>query len=240
MQRIFRSFVDSLVEGVDTVSLGATLSDVAEAFGFPLFAYFSIPAGLKSTAWLISNYSSEWTGRYVRDGYERRDPVIIKAENAVEPFVWGEGAASRVNLADERRFFEEASAFGIRWGYTIPMQEHGIKVAAVTFAGSKSVPSFERTFELQGRILQLMAMYFHRHAKRLLGGSRIVNGIVLTKRELECLEWASRGKSARDMAQILGVSRRTAAFHLDNARAKLDVRSVQQAIALLAASRLAI
>ncbi|WP_407181427.1 helix-turn-helix transcriptional regulator [Bradyrhizobium sp. STM 3562] len=51
------------------------------------------------------------------------------------------------------------------------------------------------------------------------------------------LEWSSRGKSAWEIGCILGISRRTAAFHLDNARAKLGVRTVRQAVVRLAESR---
>jgi DNA-binding CsgD family transcriptional regulator len=36
--------------------------------------------------------------------------------------------------------------------------------------------------------------------------------------------------------QIVGISRRTVAFHLDNARAKLGVQNLRQAIAFLAST----
>ena len=58
----------------------------------------------------------------------------------------------------------------------------------------------------------------------------------MSPREFECLEWAARGKSAWDIGAILGISRRTAAFHLDNARLKLGVKTISQAVAKLAAS----
>jgi DNA-binding CsgD family transcriptional regulator len=239
MQRIFQSFVDSLIEGIDVATLHATLADAAAAFGFPLFAYFSVPAGTKAPAWLISNYSAEWTDRYLHWRFDRRDPVILRASARPEPFVWGEGVLSKRDAAEQQMFFEEASGFGIRWGYTVPVHDRGGLggIAAVTFAGGQAVPSFVRASELQGRLLQLMAIYFHRHARRLLGGTRVVHGVILTRREIECLEWSARGKSARDIGQLLGISRRTAAFHLDNARMKLDVRTIQQAIALLAESK---
>ena len=64
-----------------------------------------------------------------------------------------------------------------------------------------------------------------------------IDGIALSPRELECLAWAARGKSAWDIGQILGITRRTAAFHLDNAKAKLGVRTICQAVERLATSR---
>jgi len=53
----------------------------------------------------------------------------------------------------------------------------------------------------------------------------------LSARELECLRWASVGKTGGETAQILGVSERTVNFHLGNAFAKLNVNNKQAAVA---------
>ena len=82
-----------------------------------------------------------------------------------------------------------------------------------------------------------MALYFHAHARRKLAADRVVDGAALSPREFECLEWAAQGKSAWEIGRILGISRRTVAFHLDNAKMKLNVRTVCQAVARLSASK---
>ncbi|TKB96189.1 MAG: helix-turn-helix transcriptional regulator, partial [Mesorhizobium sp.] len=81
--------------------------------------------------------------------------------------------------------------------------------------------------------LQLMAACFHRCVRRKLPSDRTVDGISLTSREYECLRWAARGNSAWVTGRILGIKPRTIAFHLDNAKKKLGVRTENQAIALL-------
>jgi DNA-binding response OmpR family regulator len=43
----------------------------------------------------------------------------------------------------------------------------------------------------------------------------------LNGREIETLTWAARGKTSAEIAQILGLSKRTVDFHIDNAREKL-------------------
>ena len=43
----------------------------------------------------------------------------------------------------------------------------------------------------------------------------------MTSREVEVLTWAARGKTSTEIAIILGLSKRTIDFHLDNARTKL-------------------
>jgi DNA-binding NarL/FixJ family response regulator len=43
----------------------------------------------------------------------------------------------------------------------------------------------------------------------------------MSNREVEVLTWAARGKTSAEIAIILGLSKRTIDFHLDNARLKL-------------------
>ncbi|WP_245473691.1 helix-turn-helix domain-containing protein [Bradyrhizobium zhanjiangense] len=82
----------------------------------------------------------------------------------------------------------------------------------------------------------LIAWYFHAHAKLRFQPDRMIDGVSLSPQEFECLEWSSRGKSIADIGIILGISRRTAAFQLNNVRAKLGVRTICQAVARLVAA----
>jgi DNA-binding response OmpR family regulator len=52
----------------------------------------------------------------------------------------------------------------------------------------------------------------------------------LREREVETLTWAARGKTFWEIGQILGLSRRTVEFHLENARRKLGVATRTQAL----------
>jgi DNA-binding response OmpR family regulator len=52
----------------------------------------------------------------------------------------------------------------------------------------------------------------------------------LRERELEALTWAARGKTFWEIGEILGLSKRTVEFHLDNARRKLGVATRTQAL----------
>ena len=51
----------------------------------------------------------------------------------------------------------------------------------------------------------------------------------LSDREAETLTWAARGKTSAEIAQILGLSKRTVDFHIDNARTKLGATTRIQA-----------
>ena len=75
-----------------------------------------------------------------------------------------------------------------------------------------------------------MAISLHAHARRKLYPDLDISGVHLTARERECLLWAGQGKSRWETGQILNVSDRTVKFHLENAKAKLGVRTIAQAL----------
>jgi len=213
------------------------MADAAAAFDLSCFAYLSVPDQPGASPRLISNYPSAWIRHYLQSHYERFDPIIIQALSHPEPFEWGFGVGLSALPKQRPELFEEAARFGIRYGYTVPIHDKYGPIAAVTFAANERRPQFERSINEHARVLQLMAMYFHAHARRKLIAGREVDGVALSPREIQCLRWAAQGKSAWETGRIIGISRHTVAFHLDNAKAKLGVRSTIQAVARLTASK---
>jgi len=62
--------------------------------------------------------------------------------------------------------------------------------------------------------------------------------IELNDREVEALTWAARGKTSAEIAEILGITKRTVDFHVDNARTKLGAPTRTAAVIKAAAGRL--
>src|SRR5580704_10221143 len=60
----------------------------------------------------------------------------------------------------------------------------------------------------------------------------------LNDREVEVLTWVARGKTSMEIAQILGLTKRTIDFHIDNARTKLDAATRTEAVIKAATGRL--
>lgn len=54
--------------------------------------------------------------------------------------------------------------------------------------------------------------------------------LYITDRQIEILSWVGQGKSARDIGDILGISRRTVEHQLEKAYASLEVRTRFQAV----------
>lgn len=169
--------------------------------------------------------------------YERLDPVIAQALQNPEPFRWGLGITARQLSSAQHDLFSEASEFGIRFGFTVPIHDGHGPIAALTFATDEKRPQFESCINAHARVLQLMALYFHAHVRRKLSVDRKFGEALLSPRELECLEWAAEGKSAWEIGRILGISRHTVASYLENAKEKLGVRTIVQAATRLAAAK---
>ncbi|WP_312014700.1 LuxR family transcriptional regulator [Bradyrhizobium sp. AUGA SZCCT0240] len=218
-------------------ALRDAMSQAAAGLDLSCFAYLCMPDKTGGEAGLISNYPSAWTTHYLQSHYERFDPVIIQAIGHPEPFEWGLGVGSLASCKSQE-LFEEAARFGIRYGFTIPIHNDRGPVAAVTFAADERRPQFERTISEHARVLQLMAMYFHAHARGKIGSNRPIAHVSLSPREAECLNWAAQGKSAWEIGIILGISRHTVATYLENVKSKLGVRTVVQAVAHVTASGL--
>jgi DNA-binding response OmpR family regulator len=60
----------------------------------------------------------------------------------------------------------------------------------------------------------------------------------LSDREAEALTWAARGKTSSEIATILGLTKRTVDFHIDNARLKLNASTRMHAAVKAAAGGL--
>jgi DNA-binding NarL/FixJ family response regulator len=62
--------------------------------------------------------------------------------------------------------------------------------------------------------------------------------VLLKDREVEVLTWVARGKTSAEIAQIVGLTKRTVDFHTDNARNKLGAATRTEAAIKAATGRL--
>jgi len=78
-------------------------------------------------------------------------------------------------------------------------------------------------------------------AARLKGVARMglwPKADALNEREVEVLTWVARGKTSAEIAQILGLTKRTVDFHTDNARNKLGAATRTEAAIKAATGKL--
>jgi DNA-binding CsgD family transcriptional regulator len=68
------------------------------------------------------------------------------------------------------------------------------------------------------------------HSSVETGAAAATTSPRLSRRQLECLAWVGKGKSAGDIGQILGISGRTVESHIARACEVLGVRTRVQAV----------
>jgi DNA-binding CsgD family transcriptional regulator len=78
--------------------------------------------------------------------------------------------------------------------------------------------------------LMLLASYLHEAVRTLWNAQNAQQAPSLTEREHACLYWSAIGKTSKETALILCISRHTVYFHLKNAARKFDVYSTRHAI----------
>jgi LuxR family transcriptional activator of conjugal transfer of Ti plasmids len=231
MDKIFEQFVQNLSMHDNTSEIERLLRRTLDQYGFPCFAYLSFaPRGDDDGTLAMTTYPIPWVERYCANRYDRIDPVISRSIANTLPFAWSTDRSDPKLTNKQKRLFEEAGEFGIQHGFTIPIHDRQGKVATLTLADCDSRSLFDARIEQYRHQLHLIAIYLHAQLRNVTAPISLIRPY-LTQRERSCLQWAARGKSALDTAEIISVSRRTVVFHTENAKRKLGVATVQQAVA---------
>lgn len=176
---------------------------------------------------ITNGYPSRWRRRYDEMNYISVDPTVRHCVTQGTPLLWDESVFG----GGARPMWEEAKAAGLSHGLSIPARLGHGSVSMLSLARDKPLEkSPERTFETL-RKAALLAYCAHIANEKLFVPDLMKSmAPTITKRERECLQWASAGKSAWDISQILHISERTAVFHLANAQKKLGVTNRTQAV----------
>jgi len=227
MHRLLQDYLDELETAGNAKQLCQALVRITTGMDLPTFAYIALPSTVGRQLRLITNYADPWR-RHIDQRYETCDPIVLHSIRQPHPFGWGS------NFGDDdpftRRFFGEASGFGIRYGYTIPIHHWHGRFAALTFATDQRYEAFLRATRCHELALRMIAYQFHQQSREKLEPLFSLSGIHLTCRERQCLTLAEKGKCFPDIGLILGISPRTVKDYIDNAKLKFGVRSVRDAV----------
>jgi len=106
------------------------------------------------------------------------------------------------------------------------------QIGAVSFcAADPERTDLSKEYEEQADELSLLAYRFVAGCVKALRTRQwLPVDCQLTKREVECLRWASIGKTDKEISMILGRSHATVRFHIQNAGEKLDAVNRSQTI----------
>ncbi|MBS0447912.1 MAG: autoinducer binding domain-containing protein [Proteobacteria bacterium] len=158
----------------------------------------------------------------------RRDPVMQHCKHQSMPIIWSQDTYVREGMGDK---WEEQARFGYRHGIALAL--HLPEGRHFFFGVDRDQPVPMDAGELTRVVadLQLFAVHAHEAALRLLLPTASAPGLpALTPRELETLRWTMEGKTAWEVGNVLGITERTAALHVNNATHKLGCVNKHQAV----------
>jgi len=231
------ALADQALHVLEEVRDGGALEDYLAAFcrglGFEYFSYLlSEPPTLgdgqpRSSAppMLMTSYPLPWRLRYTRQDYHQIDTVVTTGRVSRRPFFWG-GCEYVDRLSPpRRRLFAEARDFGICTGFTVPVHGPMGELGLFTTAGSGTVDAFAGAVHDSEYLLQVVAPRVHAVVVERLLGRAASDPVPLTEHERVCLGWTMHGKTAWEIAQILGRSKPTIDYHIQKAIRKLGATS---------------
>jgi LuxR family transcriptional activator of conjugal transfer of Ti plasmids len=223
--------LDGLIEEVSLASdqreVSRVLGRVTARWGFEYFCYLRL-SGAKTYA--LSNYPLIWQRRYFECSYSRIDPVIKISRSRMQMFSWSSAAPQAKPSRRVLRFFEEAAELGIRSGISIPVSAGFGSSAILTFATGQPSLSVK---ELDDPIkAATAATLVHAYLTLLDAVPTSTATPRLTPRQALCLKWSAEGKTMEEIAMLLSLAKTSVRFHLDEARARLDAMTLQQATAI--------
>jgi len=205
---------------------------------FELLGKETYRLGLQNVSWVIrvplplenprvvifNTYSKSWQERYWSQNYLSIDPTVRHGLSSMQAAIWSE-------MRDENpEFWEDAKSYGLVEGIAQSIFDR--QGCCSLLSMSRDSLEFTRT-ELLDKLPKLLWL-------AQLAHTSIVNMVLqkevpetaadLSNRERDSLKLAARGLTSHEIAEYMGFSKRTADFHLENARGKLGAENRTDAV----------
>lgn len=145
-------------------------------------------------------------------------------------FTWASESPRRVASKRLRRFYLEATDFGLRSGISIPIRTAFGHMSMLTFSSHKPSVGLERDIDQLAAVTAVSMLHAKLEQQDIIPTASAQ--VELTVKQATCLRWSAEGKSMRAIAAIENMSFGNVNFHLNNARKALDAGSLIQATAL--------
>lgn len=226
------------VLGYSEENLVDILKAIALELGLSHIAHLRFDLNKSSDAVLfatVSTYSRQWQRQYFQKQYHSVDPVVKHGGSAILPFDW----ESLLNRDDPAilSFFADATRHGVGSnGLSIPVRNQKNTHSLVSFNSDLPRRGWESFKEMNMTCLQQLSA--------LIDSAAGINAklpsipVALSRREDQCLIWAARGKTCREVADILDLSTSSVRTHLDTARHKLHCINLTHAVGVALATGL--
>ena len=173
---------------------------------------------------LMTTWPAEMLRDYDRAGLILGSPIIHHLRHSTNPFQY-EAVSTNSNRADGKAQLAVClfGRYGLPRGAYFPAHNPLGQRGALAFGGERPALTHREMAEL--------------NAIANLAFTRVIDfrpddraGASLSRREVECLSWASAGKTSVEISGILGLSEYTVNHYLNRATRKLDAVNRVQAV----------
>jgi LuxR family transcriptional regulator, quorum-sensing system regulator BjaR1 len=197
-------------------------------FGFETIIVTGLPNPDQNFSQMVlaKRWPAEWFKLYTDNNFDRVDPVVRHCRRSIHPFEWAEAPYDPVRERGAAEVMRRATDFRMQRGFIVPIRGLTGYEAAVSLGG------VDLDLNVRSKpALHLMAMYSFDRIRHLLHPTPAPPSR-LTQREREVVAWASQGKSAWEIGEILHITQRTAEQHLANAASKLGAVNRTHTVAI--------
>lgn len=225
---LLEDLVSVISEARTEKQLFEALRSSTRRLGFDHFAlsYERTPARLDATSILLHDYPDEWAAVYVGFDLGGADPIRRACDRSMVGFEWRHLKNLVPITKGDRQMLSVGREHGIADGYTVPRHLPGDASGSCTFV----VRPDSLYLGTMLHVAEVVGAFALTAARRLTGLTSPARRPVLSERQRECLLWSARGKTAGEIATILGISEETVVQHLKVARERYDVHCRQALI----------
>ena len=165
----------------------------------------------------FNSWPQDWLDYYNEHGFFQRDFTVAESRRRMAPFTWSEMDPSILAGPVAKEFFGASRAHGWIDGFAVPIRGAGGYEGLVSLASKRPV-----------ELTALERLLIEAACRALNERCRTTIGLGDTPQPLPQL-------TARDweIGELMGVTKATAHFHIEQAKRKLAVTSRVQAVALL-------
>ena len=231
IHRPVHTLVDRLGRAESIEACRDLMVEAVLGFGWKIlyFVSLSVPSGTETVRVLMTNLPDSWRQQYLAAVIRQSDPIVALAARSMLPVIWE--VPDHLDGLDTNcgAVMAAALAAGLARGASFPVHGPVGRCAVLNVGTDRPRVELDRLIERHGPELQYLALHLEAAVERCAAAAPSESG--LTRREMECLNWAAQGKTSWETSKILEVAEVTVNFHLKNVMKKLSVSNRVHAVA---------
>lgn len=228
--------IDDIASLTSLSQVGAKFAAAMAKLGFDSLGINGLPPPKEGADPVILTESTPPGFRdvYIDERFYAVDHICAHARTANEPFRYSDAPYAPEESQRHKRFMQALETYHMGQGVIVPIGYPANMPACVWLAGKNPELHDDAIVAVQS-ISLFAASKAHALSAGRQDGPRTR---ALTAREREVLQWASLGKSAWEIGEILGIAKRTVDEHVQTACRKLNAVNRTQAVVAALRERL--